>query len=389
MFDKTLRVLQSESRGNSSYANFRQPINHKVRKMNKILLVLFCSLLVFSCKKEESTQPPSNNAPGTPSNPSPGDGTTGVSRSPILSWTCSDPDAGDSVKYDIYLSSVNPPNTLVAANREFPNYAMSGLDTNRTYYWRITARDSKGAWSEGPIWRMTTLVDTSLRGLVAYYPFNGNANDESGMGNNGTVHGSTLTTDKFGQVNKAYSFDGDSNYIQVPNASSLRPASALTVSVLVQPKGFYAGRCQGNSIIEKGADGDVGYYGIRYDENNGIGSNCDTFDPVQEKFSFLIHFADGSTVGVSSTTFAQLNTWYFVTGTYDGGNMKLYVNGILENTIPVTKVLGSNTRDVSIGRLFGLPGFHNWVNGVLDNIRIYNRALSANEIQAAAHDLGW
>jgi len=45
-------------------------------------------------------------------------------------------------------------------------------------------------------------------GLVAYYPFNGNANDESGNGNNGTVYGATLTTDRFGNTNKAYSFDG-------------------------------------------------------------------------------------------------------------------------------------------------------------------------------------
>jgi hypothetical protein len=45
-------------------------------------------------------------------------------------------------------------------------------------------------------------------GLVAHYPFNGNANDESGNGNNGTVNGATLTTDRFGNMNKAYSFDG-------------------------------------------------------------------------------------------------------------------------------------------------------------------------------------
>ena len=48
-------------------------------------------------------------------------------------------------------------------------------------------------------------------GLVAHYPFNGNANDESGNGNDGTVNGATLTTDRFGNANKAYSFDGVSN----------------------------------------------------------------------------------------------------------------------------------------------------------------------------------
>ena len=54
-------------------------------------------------------------------------------------------------------------------------------------------------------------------GLVGWWPFNGNANDESGNGNNGTVNVATLTSDRFGVVNKAYSFDGLSNEILIPN----------------------------------------------------------------------------------------------------------------------------------------------------------------------------
>ena len=53
-------------------------------------------------------------------------------------------------------------------------------------------------------------------GLVAWYPFNGNANDESGNGNNGTVNGATLTTDKDGNENSAYSFDGNDDIIDLP-----------------------------------------------------------------------------------------------------------------------------------------------------------------------------
>jgi hypothetical protein len=52
-------------------------------------------------------------------------------------------------------------------------------------------------------------------GLVGYWPFNGNANDVSGNGNNGVVSGATLTTDRFGAANKAYSFNGSSNFISV------------------------------------------------------------------------------------------------------------------------------------------------------------------------------
>ena len=52
-------------------------------------------------------------------------------------------------------------------------------------------------------------------GLVGWWPFNGNANDESGNGNNGTVNGATLTTDRFGVANKSYSFDGVDDYIDI------------------------------------------------------------------------------------------------------------------------------------------------------------------------------
>ena len=66
-------------------------------------------------------------------------------------------------------------------------------------------------------------------GLVGYWPFNGNANDESGNGNNGTVNGATLTTDRFGNVGEAYSFDGISNYIQT-NYSGILGTADRTVS---------------------------------------------------------------------------------------------------------------------------------------------------------------
>src|SRR5438045_1722727 len=70
-------------------------------------------------------------------------------------------------------------------------------------------------------------------GLVAYWPFDGNANDASGSGNNGTVNGSTLATDRFGNLNSAYSFDGMSSIITVP-ASSQFDATNHTLSLWVK-----------------------------------------------------------------------------------------------------------------------------------------------------------
>ena len=95
-------------------------------------------------------------------------------------------------------------------------------------------------------------LNLSAQTLVAYYPFNGNANDASGNGNNGTVNGATLTTDRFGNANSAYLFNGTNNDIIVPDAPGLRPSGAYTINAWVQPMGFYSGSCQGNVIVNKG-----------------------------------------------------------------------------------------------------------------------------------------
>ena len=67
-------------------------------------------------------------------------------------------------------------------------------------------------------------------GLVGYWPFNGNANDVSGNGNNGTVNGATLTTDRFGNANSAYSFDGVDDFINKNNWSSLNGNQDFSVN---------------------------------------------------------------------------------------------------------------------------------------------------------------
>ena len=60
-------------------------------------------------------------------------------------------------------------------------------------------------------------------GLVGWWPFNGNANDESGNGNNGTVNGATLTSDRFGSINSAYSFNGINNNVTTNSANLIQP----------------------------------------------------------------------------------------------------------------------------------------------------------------------
>ena len=73
-------------------------------------------------------------------------------------------------------------------------------------------------------------------GLVAYYPFNGNANDESGNGNDGTVNGATLTEDRFGNTGSAYGFDGVDDYINKGNLNNIDVSGSVTISVWIYKK---------------------------------------------------------------------------------------------------------------------------------------------------------
>ncbi len=75
-------------------------------------------------------------------------------------------------------------------------------------------------------------------GLAGWWPFNGNANDESGNGNNGVVNGAALTIDRFGNVGKAFEFDGLDDNVLVQNSSSLMILGDITMSAWVNTKGY-------------------------------------------------------------------------------------------------------------------------------------------------------
>lgn len=112
---------------------------------------------------EFTTEAKTNNPPNVPHTEVPGNGSTNVAITAVLSWIGGDPDVGDVVRYDVYLGTSNPPGN-VAVNLTNTNYDHPGdFAFNTTYYWRIIARDNNNASTTGPVWHFTTLQKTTLK----------------------------------------------------------------------------------------------------------------------------------------------------------------------------------------------------------------------------------
>lgn len=124
------------------------------------IIVLFTSMvLLISCSKDDSTITPTgggNSAPNTPSNPSPPDNATNVSRLVTLNWTCSDPNAGDTLRYDVFAGTSNPPTNMYANNILTTSTDLGLVAANTTIYWYVTAKDNHNSFTNGPVWRFTT-----------------------------------------------------------------------------------------------------------------------------------------------------------------------------------------------------------------------------------------
>ena len=208
-------------------------------------------------------------------------------------------------------------------------------------------------------------------GLKAYYPFSGNANDASGNNNHAIFNNASLTADRQGNPNSAYHFNGVDNYIQVANSSSLNFSNQMSIALKVRPTGFYTGLCYNNMMVMKGnTDYLPGNYFIRFsDVINGCTSNPST---TGEQFY--------SNNCVAPTPIVQLNEWYDVVWTSDGVNCKLYVNCELKITAPQTDFNYSSLADLFIGRMNNSQ-YPYWLNGDLDEIRIYDRPLNFDEVK--------
>ena len=196
-------------------------------------------------------------------------------------------------------------------------------------------------------------------GLIGYWGFDGNADDQSGNGNNGTVNGATLTTDRFGNVDSAFSFDGVSNYIQVSNNGNSITNKTFSAWVLL------------NSLSQSGG-------GLVSIEMNG----GNTFDAiVYNEWNNGWMFGSENSRRFSTSNYSETdNQWINITCSYAPNDYRMYRNGVLIYQSTNYDVLPFVNGSFLFGERHSAGGGNAFLNGKIDDIAIYNRALTAAEI---------
>ncbi len=201
--------------------------------------------------------------------------------------------------------------------------------------------------------------------LVGWWRFDegsgGIAYDRSGNENNGTLNGNPQWVAR--KTGGALAFDGKDDYVDCSNDASLDITDKVTIAVWVKTND--AGNRQYNPYITKGDHS----YAIKHHISNSI-EFC-----IFDRDWHIVHFpVDGS----------FNNVWHHLAGTYDGTNLKLYIDGTLEVTTAYTGSIANSVFSVNIGRNTQETG--RFYKGAIDDVRIYNRALTQDEIAAIYAD---
>ena len=294
-------------------------------------------------------------------NPNPANGVTGRDPNTILKWT-----AGDgALEHDVYLGT--DANAVTGANRssaEFKdtisdvNFAPGSLNSSTTYYWRVDEIGPRCA-AKGYVWNFKTGSEVIDPNLVGWWKFDEGsgtaANDSSGHNNNGTVNGSAAWTG--GQINGALSFDGSDDYVAIPTFSVSTNNGAI---------GLW---------FETSADFTANYAGQGY----LINKDSQSFSYLAVTGNGTVPYGINGETNVNNDYFVVINgvvpvgVWNHIFVSFSNKTAKTYLNGVLIQTLPVTN------SSLILYRIGGRTQV--FFHGKIDDVRIYNRALSGAEIQ--------
>jgi ABC-type transport system substrate-binding protein len=206
--------------------------------------------------------------------------------------------------------------------------------------------------------------------LVGYWRFDEGsgttASDSSGNGNTGTLHSGAAWTD--GKFAKALDFNGVDGYVQIPQSSSLDVSAQVTVEAWVNLRAYVDSTGMNSHIVSRSDNMGSPYYVLATFVNGSINYDIGPFSGYH-----------------SSVATLPLNSWTHLAMTYDGASVCLYINGVADSNYAQSGSIPTTSNWLAIGckptAPYGGPGTYAYTNGIIDDVRIYNRALNQQEIQ--------
>jgi len=287
------------------------------------------------------------------SGPVPDNNAMDINLDVVLNWI-----ADGYASHDVYFGTSDPP--ALQGNQAGTSFDPCGLEYVTNYYWKINEVYPDSDVIEGETWNFTTAAEPNSY-LVGWWEFEegagADANDSAGN-SDGTLMGNpSWVPGKIG--NYALDFDGVGDYVEIPHNDNLSLVSGGTVSAWINLNNT---NLQG--IVTKQPSGTDGNYYLIL---------------AAGKMNFTITTGIwAQRVAATDPTVCPTGQWVLYTGTFDASFVKLYKNGVEVDSEPHIITPSASTANVNIGHWALIPT--NFANGVIDDVRIYNRALSANEV---------
>jgi hypothetical protein len=253
------------------------------------------------------------------------------------------------------------PNTFATTGGTAQSTTVSGLSNGGSYGYFVRCQDTAGNANTNDFTIGFSVALPATAGLVAAYSFNEGSGtsvaDASGNGHTGAISGATWTTQ--GKFGNALSFDGVNDWVTVTATSLLNLTTAMTLEAWVFPTTTSGVR---DILIKEGSNVDL-YNLYARNWRGRPESNV---------------FVGGTNRVAEGATAPAANVWTHVAGTYDGTTLRLFINGVQTASIAISGPIATSTGPLRIG---GNSMWGEFFQGRIDEVRIYNRALSQTEIQ--------
>ncbi len=300
--------------------------------------------------------------------PAPGDAAAYVASNAVLSWT-----AGmGATTHDVYFGSdrtaveSGAAEAQKATKQPTTTYTPAGLEAGKTYYWRVDEVQPSGTKVTGPVWSFTVrpVIAKSDPSLVGWWKMDDEksnvAVDYSGYDNYGTLMGGPKFVE--GYLGDALSFDGADDFVNCGVSDSVNKVDSVSVAAWIKVN--VLGRDHKIASNQSGTGYKMGVYTnnmVEFEIRNATNQ------------ATLNRTAPGGTV-------LQAGVWYHVVGVYEKGKaIRTYVNGKLDRELATAEVVGTSPGALMLGREAQAGAY--WWNGLMDDVRVYSKALTSEEIQ--------